>query len=77
MLIVSIDIQDRFINDQVGEFSHIDIAQRPGWKLGNYGNHGINGNGSQTRELQILPIKIQKDKHNSEFDKIWEEKTEK
>ena len=74
MLIVSIDIQDRFINDQVGKFSHIDIAQRPGWKLG---NHGINGNSSQTRELQILPIKIQKDKHNSEFDKIWEEKTEK
>ena len=40
----------------------------PGRKLGNHGNS------SCTKELQILPIKIKKDKHKSEFDKVWEKK---
>ena len=44
--------------------------KRPRRKLGNRGNHGNHGNSSCTRELQILPIKIKKDKHKSEFDKV-------
>lgn len=32
----------------------------PGRKLGNPENHGIPGNSSQTRELQIIPILIKK-----------------
>ena len=48
--------------------------QWPAGKLGNRGNHRNHGNSSCTRELQILPIKIKKDKHKSEFDKVWEKK---
>ena len=33
-------------------------------------NHGNHGKSSEARELQILPIKIKKDKHKSEFDKV-------
>ena len=37
----------------------------PGRKLGNHGNS------SWTWELQILAIKIKKEKHKSKFDKVW------
>ena len=43
---------------------------RPGRKLGNRGNHGNHGNSSCTMESRILPIKIKKDKHKDEFDKV-------
>ena len=39
-------------------------------KLGNRGNRGNHGNSSCTKELQILPIKIKKDKHKNKFDKL-------
>ena len=44
----------------------------PGQKLGNRGNHGNHGNSSWTSELQILEIKIKKEKCKSKFDKVWE-----
>ena len=43
-------------------------------KLGNLRNHRNHRKSSEARELQILPIKIKKDKHKSEFDKVCEEK---
>ena len=46
----------------------------PGRRLGNRRNHGNHGNSSWTRELQILAIKIRKEKHKSKFDKVWEKK---
>ena len=42
----------------------------PSRKLRNRGNHGYHGNSSCTKELQILPIKIKKENHKSEFDKF-------
>ena len=46
----------------------------PGRKPGNRGNHGNHGNSSWTRKLKILAIKINKEKHKSKFDNVWEKK---
>ena len=53
------------------------LLQRPCRKLRNLGNHRNHGKSSEARELQILPIKIKKDKHKSESDKVCAEKAEK
>ena len=46
----------------------------PGRKLGYCGNHGNHGDSSWATELQILAIKIKKEKQKSKFDKFWEKK---
>ena len=43
----------------------------PGRKLGNLANHGNYGDSTWTRELQILAIKIKKDKRKRKFHKVW------
>ena len=45
-------------------------SHRSSGKLGNPGDNENQGKSSYIRELQILPIKIKKDKRKSEFDKV-------